>query len=169
MDMVRVGEICGTYGYRGEVKVVPMTDFPERFQGLSKIGVMNQSGVRWMEIESLRNHNQFIVMKLKGIDAKEEAALLTRSFLVVDESEVYPLPEGTYYIFQLIGLEVWDQEKGSLGRLTEVLETGANDVYVVRGEKYGEVLIPAIQDVVLSVNLETNKMEVRLLPGLVVD
>lgn len=166
-DMVAIGEICGTHGYRGEVKVLPLTDFPERFKGMKEILVETRQGNRLLKIESMRQHKQFLLMKLVGIDSKENAMLLNRGVIKVEESDVYPLPEGTYYIFQLVGLAVEDQEKGLLGKLVDVIQTGANDVYVVKGDRFGEVLIPALKEVVLDVNLAEQLMKVKLLPGLI--
>ncbi|MGE5415937.1 MAG: ribosome maturation factor RimM [Acidobacteriota bacterium] len=166
-EMVVIGQICGTHGYRGEVKVLPLTDFPERFKGMKEILVETRQGTRLLTIDSMRQHKQYLLMKLVGIDSKENAMLLNRGMIMVDESDVHPLPEGTYYIFQLIGLAVEDQEHGLLGKLVDVIETSANDVYVVQGERFGEVLIPALKQVILNVDLAAHTMQVKLLPGLI--
>lgn len=166
-DMVAIGEICGTHGYRGEVKVIPLTDFPERFFKMTEVWIETGRGLRLMDIENVRPHRQFLLIKFAGIESKEAAAVLARGVLMVREKDVCPLPEGTYYIYQLIGLEVWDEERGELGKLVDVITTGANDVYVVRGERYGEILLPAIKEVVLNIDLAANTMRVRLMPGLV--
>ncbi|MGE5398419.1 MAG: ribosome maturation factor RimM [Chitinophagales bacterium] len=166
-NLVSVGQIIGTFGYQGEVKVLPLTDFPERFNGLTSITIESRGEVQAYSIERLRSHKQFLLFKFQGIDSKEDAALLVKGYLKVREDEVFPLPEGSYYIYQLIGLQVLDEEKGKLGVLKDVLVTGANDVYVVDGGNWGEVLIPAIKEVILAVDLEQNQMRVKLLPGLV--
>ena len=108
-----------------------------------------------------------LLFKLAGVDTVEAAAGLVKGLLQVSEEELHPLPEDTYYVFHLLGLEVDDLDKGYLGKVTEVLPTGANDVYVVKGERYGEVLIPAIKDVVLDIDLANRRMRVKLLPGLI--
>ncbi len=166
-DMISVGEICGARGLRGEIKVLPLTDFPERFSGMGEIWVEQGSLSGLYKIESYRFHKQFILFKLVGIDTREQASSLVKGLLKVEESEVYPLPEDTNYVFQLVGLEVYDAKRGFLGTVSEVLQTGANDVYVIKGERFGEILIPAIKDVVLDIDLSVSKMKVKLLPGLI--
>ena len=105
-------------------------------------------------------------MKFQGIESIEEAAKYRNSFLNVSIDELYPLPDGSYYQFQLIGMKVDDLEKGYLGQLTDILETGANDVYVIRSEVYGEILVPAIKEVICNVDVTQNRMQIKLLPGL---
>lgn len=166
-EMISVGEICGTRGLHGELKVLPLTDFPERFKGMEEIWVECGPRSGLYKIESYRAYKQLLLFKLAGINTVEEAAGLVKGLLKIDEGEVFPLPDDTHYVFQLLGLEVDDLERGYLGKLTEVLQTGANDVYVIKGERYGEVLIPAIKDVVLDIDLATSRMKVKLLPGLI--
>lgn len=168
-DFISIGRIVGTFSYDGWVKVFPMTDFPERFKKMKSVKVFQGGTLREHGIEGARAHKDLFVLKLQGIDSMEIAQQYKHALLVIDESELTPLPEGEYYHFQLEGLTVIDNERGRLGVLTEVLATGANDVYVVQSEQYGEVLIPAIKDVILGVDLKAGEMKVRLLPGLVED
>jgi len=100
------------------------------------------------------------------VESKEDAQNYRGAMLMVEEKDVYPLPEGVYYHFQLRGLDVYDSRHGYLGKLTDILETGANDVYLVKSPKYGEVLIPAIGEVINSIDLDQGEMKVTLLPGL---
>lgn len=166
-EMISVGEICGTRGLQGELKVQPLTDFPERFKDMKEIWVDCGPRSGYYQIEKYRPYKQLLLFKLAGIDTVEAAASLVKGLLKVNEDEVFPLPEDTYYVFQLLGLKVDDLEKGYLGVVTDVLQTGANDVYVTKGDRYGEVLIPAIKDVVLDIDLPAGRMKVKLLPGLV--
>ena len=166
-EMISVGEICGTRGLKGELKVIPLTDFPERFQGMKEIWVECGSHSGYYRIESCRPYKQMLLFKLAGIDTVEAATRMVKGLLQVSEEELYPLPEDTYYVFDLLGMDVEDLEKGYLGKVTEVLTTGANDVYVVKGEKYGEVLIPAIKEMVIDIDLTNRRMRVKLLPGLI--
>jgi 16S rRNA processing protein RimM len=106
-------------------------------------------------------------MKFQGVDTLEEAASYRNQFISVAADEIYPLPVGSYYHFELIGLRVEDLDRGYLGDIIDILETGANDVYVVKSEDFGEILLPAIKQVILKVDLEHKRMQVRLLPGLV--
>lgn len=166
-EMIGIGRIVGTHGYKGTVKVASLTDFPQRFKGLKTVILSHGKKTMEMAVESTGQHQGLILMKLKGIESKEEAQLYRNALLCVSEEEVYPLPAGCYYHFQLEGLAVYDMEKGYLGVLKEVLETGANDVYVVDSENYGEILIPALKQVILEVNLTEQKMQVKLLEGLI--
>lgn len=166
-EMISVGEIIGTRALKGEVKVLSLTDFPERFQGMKEIWVECGARSGYYKIETYRSYKQLLLFKFAGIDTVEEAAGLVKGLLKVSEDEVVPLPEDTHYVYQLLGLEVDDLEKGCLGVVTDVLRTGANDVYVIKGDRYGEVLIPAIKDVVIDIDLATGRMKVKLLPGLV--
>lgn len=166
-ELIGIGRIVGTHGYKGTVKVASLTDFPQRFKDLKKVIVWHGKKQAEMEVESSGQHQGLILMKIKGIESKEEAQLYHNALLCVKEEEIYPLPEGYYYHFQLEGLAVYDMEKGYLGVLKEVLETGANDVYVVDSEQYGEILIPALKQVVLDVDLNEKKMQVKLLDGLI--
>lgn len=165
--LVHIGRIAGTYGFNGVLRVEMLTDFPERFQCLSKVKVEYGDRIQEYSIASVQLYKSGLLLKLDGIDSKEEAAHFRNAYLAVEEDELYPLPPGYYYRFQLVGLEVFDEEKGYLGPLTSILETGANDVYVVRSELYGEILIPAIRQVILQVDLERKQMRVKLLPGLI--
>lgn len=166
-NLVSIGKIIGTFGVKGWVKVVPLTDYPERFGLLKKVSVNSWGVVQMRQVEATKPHQHGYLLKLKGIDSSEEAQILNKSLLQIDESEVHPLPEGVYYQYQLEGLEVYDSKLGRLGILTEILETGANDVYVVDSPRFGEVLIPALKEVIVKVNIEAGRMEVALLPGLV--
>lgn len=166
-DLINIGKIAGTYGYKGMVRIIPLTDFPERFKELKQVYVSHRGAVEEMLVEDARPYEQSYLLKLKGIDTREDAQDYRHALLQVGPDQLYPLPEGYYYHFQLQGLSVYDVEKGLLGKLTEILETGANDVYVVKSEEYGEILLPAIKEVVLDVDLEAGTMQVRLLPGLI--
>jgi 16S rRNA processing protein RimM len=166
-NLVSIGKIIGTFGVKGWLKVAPLTDYPERFGLLKKVSVNSWGVVQMMQVEAAKPHQHGYLLKLKGIDSPEEAQILNKSLLQIDESEVHPLPEGVYYQYQLEGLEVYDGKLGRLGILTEILETGANDVYVVDSPRFGEVLIPALKEVIVKVNIEAGRMEVALLPGLV--
>lgn len=166
-DLINIGKIVGTYGYQGMVRIMPLTDFPERFKKLKSVILWQNGKDIKVMVEAVRSHKESYLLKLQGIDSLEAAKDYHNALLKIDESQLYPLPAGHYYHFQLQGLSVYDQDKGFLGELTEVLETGANDVYVVKSAEYGEILLPAIKDVILKVNLEEKIMRVRLLPGLI--
>lgn len=165
-DLVNIGRIVGSHGYKGTVKVEPLTDFMQRFKDLKKVKVYKAKKIEEMTVESCSPYKDLLLMKLQGISNKEEAHAYRNALLCVDEDEVYPLPEDYYYHFQLLGLAVNDAQKGYLGTIIEVLETGANDVYVVDSPTYGEILIPALKQVILKVDPEAGTMQVKLLDGL---
>lgn len=166
-ELVSIGKIVDTFGYKGMVKVLPLTDFPERFKELDRVKLVHNEKVLDVEVETTRPHNNLFLVKFKGIESKEEAIKYKSALLKVPEEETYTLPEGYYYHYQLKGMDVHDEKRGYLGKLTDILETGANDVYVVNTEKYGEILIPAIKQVIKSVDVENKIMQVELLEGLI--
>ncbi len=160
-EFLIVGRILAPWGLRGEVKVEVVTDFPERLAP-QKLVYLN---TRPLEIESCRPHKQHLVVKLATIDSVDDADKLRGQDLTIPGSELYPLPEGQYYTFQLIGLKVVTTEGQTLGRVTDIMSTGSNDVYIVEGKR-GEVLIPAIEDVVKSIDLKKGKIVIEAIEGL---
>lgn len=166
-ELISVGKISGTHGYNGVVKVIPLTDFPERFKDLKKIKVYKGSNVRELSIEYVKPYKSSILFKFNEINSKEEAQIYNNALLKVEQGDAYKLPAGYYYHFQLMEMNVFDSRLGLLGKVKDILETGANDVYVVDSPKYGEILIPAIKEVILDVNIEKKEMQVKLLPGLI--
>jgi 16S rRNA processing protein RimM len=153
---VAVGWVAAPWGVRGDLKVQPLTDFPERFQRGAALWVQG----RRIEVQRSRWSRGFVYLGLSGIDSRNAAEELRGALLEVPESDLTPLPEGQYYRFQVIGLEVRTPEGRSLGRVAEILSTGSNDVYVVRGGPR-ELLIPAIEDVVKEVDVEGGRLVVE--------
>jgi len=158
---VTVGRILGPWSLRGDLKVEPLTDFPERFALGCSLYV---EGVAYA-IERCRWYKGKVYIKLSGIDSATAAEALRQRFLEVPEEELKPLSEGEYYQFQILGLEVRTTEGQPLGKVTQILSTGSNDVFVVRGEG-GELLIPALDDVVKAIDLDGRWIEVELVEGL---
>ena len=165
-QFLQVGAITSTHGIRGEVKVFPTTDDPARFKKLKK--VILDTGKRQidMEIQSVRFFKQFVIVKFKGIDNINDVEQYKGSSLFVSRENAVSLEENEYYIADLIGMEVFTEE-GHFGIVKDVMETGANDVYIVDSKEHGEVLIPAIHDCILDVDLDEQKMTIHLLPGLI--
>ena len=116
-------------------------------------------------VEESRPQGKLVVLKFEGVDTVEDAQALRGEFLSIPAEDLAPLPEGEYYHYQIIGLEVWTTGGQFLGHIVEVMETGSNDVYVVRSDD-GEALIPATEDVVQSIDLERGRMEIEAIPGL---
>ncbi len=157
-----VGRIVRPWGARGQVKVEPLTDFPERFRRGARFLI----GDGEYRCSSVMNAPRNLVLKLDGVDSPDAAEALRGALLEVPTAEAPALPEGTYYHYQLMGLEVRTAEGEELGRVVEVLTTGGTDVYVVHGPR-GEVLLPATSEVVASIDLEAGRMTVTPLPGMV--
>ena len=158
---VAVGRVLAPWGLRGDVKVEPLTDFPQRFAAGGRVWA---GGVTYV-IERYRWQRGQVFLKLAGIDSVTAAEALRHRLLEVPEDELRPLGEGEYYHFQILGLEVKTTAGEVLGRVEQIISTGSNDVFVVRGPR-GEVLIPAVDDVVKSVDPTAGRIEVEVVEGL---
>ena len=164
--LISIGQITTTQGISGEVRVLPLTDFPERFNKLEQV-ILNQNGelTSWA-VESARQHKQFILLKLAGMDDLNQARRFRNALIQVPESELMPLPDGQFYVFQIIGLAVYDEDGAYLGQIKEVLRTGSNDVYQIINEDNKELLVPALREVVKDIDLENQRVIICPLPGL---
>ena len=160
-EFITVGKITAPWGNNGKLKVAVLTDFPERFSPNSKVHVMQHP----MTISSTAWHKGTAIIKLDGINSVAEAEKLRGEVIEIHQSQLKTLAEGQYYHFQLIGLEVWTTTGELLGNITDILSAPSNDNYVVSGDR-GEILIPAISDVVKSVDLDKGKITIELINGL---
>jgi len=160
---VAIGRVVAPWGVKGEVKVDILTDSPERFALLEKVYLGDKA--RPFALKGFRFHKGQVILKLEGCETRNDAEALRGMLVQIPLEETLPLEEGEYYEFEIIGLEVWTKEGDFLGEVKEIIYTGANDVYVVRGPK-GEVLIPAIEEVILDVDLDRGRMTVELMEGL---
>ncbi|MGI6597671.1 MAG: ribosome maturation factor RimM [bacterium] len=166
-DLITVGVITAPHGVRGEVKVMLLTDFPQRVYRLKSVYLISAQAVTGSYgVRGARLAGDQAIIALEGIDSPEEASRLTGCELAVTLDQAVTLPEGHYFYFQLVGLEVYSLEGERLGVLTEILPLPANDVYVVRSEAGAEILLPATREVVRAIDLEAGCMTVFLLPGL---
>lgn len=163
-----IGQILRPHGVRGELKAKLLTNYPERLRLHKHIYLApahSPESVRQYVVEQMRVHQDVMLLKLTGCDERNSADELRGMLVQIPSSDAVPLDEGEYYTYQVEGLVVETDTGDVLGKVVEVIETGANDVYVVRGP-YGEVLLPAVTDVILDLNMETGRMLVHLLPGL---
>ena len=165
-DFLQVGVITATHGIRGEVKVFPTTDDPERFLDLEIVYLDTGREKKLLTISSVKFFKQFVILKFKEFDNINDVEPFCKKSLLVTRDQAVPLEEDEYFIADLIGLRVITDEDKVLGELTDVLETGANDVYQVTDENGKEILLPAIKDCILSVDLEKGEMKVHILEGL---
>ena len=164
-DLLQVGVITTTHGIRGEVKVFPTTDDPHRFEVLPSILLDTGKELCELEIQRVKYFKQFVILKFKDVDDINEIEPYKGKSLYVTRDMAVPLKENEYYIGDLIGMEVFLEDGSYFVTLKDVMETGANDVYIVQTEDR-EVLIPAIKDCILKVDVEDNKMTIHLLKGL---
>lgn len=165
-DLLQIGVITTTHGVRGEVKVFPTTDDSARFKELKKVLLDTGKGTLELEIAGVKFFKNLVILKFKGIDDINEVEKYKKCGLYVAREDAVALDENEYFIADLIGLKVWSDEDEELGELTDVLQTGANDVYVVRQEDGEELLLPAIKECVKEVDLKDGKILVHLLKGL---
>lgn len=165
---VTIGMIKSSHGLRGEIKVSPESDHPDRLATLPQMMVFVQKGTvrQPYRVTGASVQQAYWRLKLQGVDTREQAEALIGGELQISRDKVLPLPKGNYYVFELLGLSVVTVQGEALGEIVEVLQPGANDVYVVRGEQEQELLIPAIKQVVKSIDLEARRMVVDPLPGL---
>jgi 16S rRNA processing protein RimM len=162
-----IGRITRPHGVRGEVRVQPRTDLPERFGWLERVYV-GDGTPKPMTVVRARLHKGAVILKLGGCDSRDDAEALRAQWLLVPPEDAIPLEEGELYLYQLVGLDVVTEGRETLGVVEDVLQTGANDVLVVRREKegLGQLLLPDIPDVVLDVDLDGGRIVVRVPPGL---
>ena len=162
----RVGVIAGTHGLRGEVKVFPTTDEPRRFLDLEQVILDTGREERTLKIRSVKFFKKFVILGFEKLDRIEDVERLKGAELLIPREDAIELEEGEYCIPDLLGLKVTADDGRELGVIRDVIETGANNVYDVRNEDGKSILIPAIPDCILDVNLEEGTMKVHLLPGL---
>jgi 16S rRNA processing protein RimM len=159
-----VGFLRRAHGVQGEIIMDLHTDFPERFRSGRKLFVGEEHKV--MTVEGVRSHAKGLLIKFKGIETPEETARLRNQWVYIKATDAPPLPEGQIYQHQLFGFQVVDENENLLGELVEIIETGANDVYVVKNESGKEILLPAIPSVILDLDPAHRLMRVHLLEGL---
>ena len=165
-DLLQVGIITSTHGVRGEVKVYPTTDDPRRFRRLKEVVLDTGREKLNLEIEGVKFFKQFVILKFKGLDNINDIEKYRQKSLYVTRKNAVRLQRDEYFIADLIGLKVQDEDGKELGTVKDVIETGANDVYVVEMTDGKELLLPAIKQCILNVDLEQQTMTVHVLDGL---
>ncbi len=166
-DYLQVGVITSTHGIRGEVKVFPTTDDPNRFKKLKNVVLDAGRTQLALEIESVKFFKQFVILKFKGINNINDIEKYKKMPLLVSREDAVELEEDEYFIADMIGMDVYTDEDELFGTLKDVMETGANDVYIIESEKHGEILIPAIKECILDVDIEARKMKIHVMDGLI--
>lgn len=161
MPYIEIGKIINTHGLRGDLKVAPWCDGIEVYEYLQRVMI---DGAAY-EIESVKAHKGHFLLKLQGIDTIEAAERYKNKVLTADEADMPPLPEGVYYLRDIMGLAVYEGEK-HIGTIYDWIETGSSNVYVIRRPRGKDVLIPAIDQFIKGIDMEARRMQVELLEGM---
>lgn len=162
-----IGQIVNHFGIKGMVKVNPFTDDISQFEEMKTILVDKKGNLQEMQIEEVKYSKKQVLLKLKGIETVEEAEKYRNCYLKLPREKARKLPKNTYFIADLIGLEVYTEEGNLLGKVDDIYNTGASDIYVIKDELGRQILLPAIKEVIKQVDLEQEKIVVHLLDGLV--
>lgn len=166
-QLLQVGIISSTHGIKGEVKVFPTTDDINRFKKLKEVILDTGKEQLQLEVQNVKFFKQFAILKFKGIDNINDVEMYKGKSLLVERKHAVTLAKNEYFVADMIGMDVFTDDGKVFGVLKEVMETGANDVYVIETEKQQEVLIPAIKQCIISVDIAAQKMVIHLLDGLV--
>lgn len=166
-NFLEIGQIVNSYGLKGQMKVVPFTDNIKRFSKLKTIYIEIEKQLKEFKIQEVKYHKNNILIKLKNIDDINDAEKYKNCYIKIDRKDAVKLPEDTYFIVDLIGIEVFTEENILLGKIVDVFPTGSNDVYVVKDELGKQILLPAISEVIKNVDITNKKMIVNLIKGLV--
>ncbi len=167
MDLFRIGVFSNTHGVKGEIKVYPTTDDVNRFDYVKDI-VMDcgREGMREFEVSGCRYFKNMVIMKIKGVDNINDIEKYKGSDIYVTRENAIPLEEDEYYISDILGADVYDDEENILGTLKDVMQTGANDVFVVSMKNGKEALFPVIDECVKLIDTDNRKVIVHIMPGL---
>ncbi len=166
MDRLEVGKIVNTHGLKGEVKIVTWTDSPDVFEDIEYVYAKRKSGEEKLTLRGIKYQKNNIIVKFSEIDSIDEAEKYKNCVLTADRDMLGELPEGVYYIADLIGCTVYEEDGTERGKLTDVFNTGANDIYAVSAPQKKDLLIPVTKETVLSVDTDNKKIIVRLPEGL---
>ena len=162
MEKIKIGKVVNVVGLKGELKIYCYTDKKERFEELDRLYLGQAS----YEVKNVRYQGNVVILKVKGIEDRDAAEAQRDQDVFIEESDLEELPEGTYYVRDLLGIEVTDEEGTLLGTLSDVVQNSAQDLYEVKLEGGKKILIPAVKEFVLSIDMEERKMKVTLLEGL---
>lgn len=165
-ELLQVGVITSTHGVRGEVKVFPTTDDPNRFKSLKHVLLDTGREKKSLEVQGVKFFKQFVILKFKGLDNINDIEKYRQKSLYVTRKNAVRLQRDEYFIADLIGLKVQDEDGTELGTVKDVIETGANDVYEVEMADGRSLLLPAIKQCILNVDVENGMMQVHVLEGL---
>ena len=168
MRLLRVGQIINAQGIRGELRVFPLTDYKERFEELEYVYIEGDPSLKY-DIQNVRYKNELVLLKLKGIDDRNAAEALKEKYLIIDETQKRELPEDTYLIADLIGLEVYSETNEWIGTLIDVIQSTGQDLYeiLIREDPPKTALVPAVKEFILDVNVDKKRMTIKVIEGLI--
>lgn len=167
-ERLKIGQIVNTVGLKGFVRVVPYTDDNKRFELLESVYLVDKKHYKKYDIEDVKYQKNLVLLKFKNINDINSAEELKNLYIEIDRKDAVKLPENTYFIVDLIGLDVVNIDNNALlGKIEDVFSTKSNDVYVVKNDEGKQILIPAIKSVVKNVDLENKKVTVKLIEGLI--
>lgn len=166
MNLLEVGKIVNTHGLRGEVKVVPWTDYPEVFEDIETVYIKKKTEYEKLDIAGLKYQKNNLIVRFSQLKDINEAEKYKNQVLYAERDALGELPEGVYYIADLIGLEVVKEDGEKVGVINDVFNTGSSDIYDVKREGKKNMLIPVIDDVVIDIDIENGKVTVRMMEGL---
>lgn len=164
MDKIKVGKIVSAVGIKGEVKVYPYTDYPERLEELDE--VYAGEGGEVLYIDKVRYHKNMAIIKFKGTDDRNAAELLRDTFLYIDKKDLRVLDEDEYFIFDLIGLKAVDDHDNYIGKVTDVIQNTAQDIYEITAENGNTILVPAVYEFITDIDINNGIMRIKPIEGL---
>jgi len=165
-NYLEIGQIVGTHGLKGVIKVKPLTDDITRFNKLKTVYINMKEELTEFPIEKVQYNKNMVLLKLQGIDTTQKAEEYRNFYIKIDRKDSVKLPENSYFIIDLIGCDVYDEENNLLGKLEDIYPTGSNDVYAVKNDLGKQLLLPAIKDVIKQVDIANKKIIVKLMEGL---
>ncbi len=163
---LEIGQIVNVKGLKGEVKVNSFSEDSQRFEKIKTVFIKRKGEMKEYEIESVGYNKIQVIIKFRGVDSVEEAEKLRNAFILIDRNVLGDLPEGKYYIADLIGLEVYTESNEYLGKVDDIYNTGANDIYVIKDDLGKQKLLPGIKEVIKQIDLNQGKIIVDLIEGL---
>ena len=166
-EYLEIGQIVNTFGVKGMVKVNPFTDDITRFDKLKKVYICKKASMEEVEIEEVKYHKNMVLLKIKGINDMNQAEKCKGLYLKIHRKDAIKLPKDTYFIADLLGLEVYTDEGVLLGKVDDIYNTGSNDIYVVKDDLGKQILLPGTKEVLKEISLENEKIVVHLIKGLI--
>jgi len=166
-EFIIIGKVISTQGNKGEIKIIPYTNSANRFKELNSVFVRNGSSRKILKINKIRINKNIVILKLAEIESIDKAKMIVGSFLEVEKRNAIKLPKDTYFIFEIIGLEVYTDKGELLGKVENVISTGSNDVYIVKNKNKRELYIPAIREVIKNIDLQKKLITINVVNGLI--